>query len=382
MSIKLRRVINIVVIVSISLVLIFGFVKIVEAPFKLAINNWTASLQVTNKLADQNTSQGQVLMDQSPLVLSRNQPIEIIFGGDVMLSRQVNSRMLKYGDYTWPFTKIADFLRDADLTIVNLESPFVIANDYSVPTGSFSFKADPQAIAGLVVSGIDLVSLANNHTLNQGRAGLKETFTILTQAGIDYIGAGNNELEARRGITREINNTRLSFLAYAYPNDNSVATTNNAGIANMDIEKMRLDVERLKAEGSIVIVSMHAGIEYVTKPNQEQINFARSAIEAGAEAVIGHHPHWPQIYEFYQGKPIIYSLGNLVFDQMWSLETKQGLLAKFTWQDGWEKIELIPTKIYDYGQVEIIQDETERNSILKKIGSPESGVIFEQSAEN
>ncbi len=348
-----------------SAVMIFGLVKIVEAPFK----EFVRYLQMENNEVDINASY---------LPAIEKKPVVFIFGGDVMLSRQVNSRMVKYDDYGWPFLKIADFLREADFTIINLESPFIKASDYFVPTGSFMFKADPKATQGLLAAGIDLVSLANNHSLNQGRAGLKESFSILKDNNIKYIGAGHNESEARAAEIIEINGERFAFLAYAYPNDNSVATEEQAGIATMDIAEMRADVEKLKADGNIVIVNMHAGIEYVTEPNWQQVDFAHAAIEAGAEAVIGHHPHWPQTFEFYQGKPIIYSLGNLVFDQMWSLETRQGLLAKLNWQNGWKKIELIPVKIYDYGQPEIISDEIERVNILEKVGGDSSGIIWEK----
>jgi len=366
MKTKLIRITEIIIIVAISAALVFGLVKIVEAPFSYMIKIWQESALLENN---------EIIYT---LPESKVKSVELVFGGDVMLSRQVNSRMAKYNDYTWPFLKIADFFQSVDIAIINLESPFSITTDYVVPTGSFTFKANPLSSSGLVLAGIDLVSLANNHTLNQGRKGLEETFKILNEHGIEYVGAGNNELEARQAKIFSINGEQFAFLAYAYPNDNSVATESRAGIATMDIDNMQADVRRLKEEGNIVIVNMHAGIEYVTKPNWQQTDFAQAAIEAGAEAVIGHHPHWPQTFEFYQDKPIIYSLGNLVFDQMFSLETRQGLLAKMSWKNGWEKIELVPIKIYDYGQPEIISDEVERKSILEKIGAPESGVILER----
>lgn len=360
-----KKIFRIGIIAVICLSLVFSLVKIVEAPFKEFVRYWQ-----NEKIEETSYANSLPLAEKKSAVF--------IFGGDVMLSRQVNSRMVKYNDYTWPFLKIADFLRQADLTIVNLESPFINTKDYTVPTGSFMFKSNPLAIKGLLEAGIDLVSLANNHSLNQGRTGLRESFDILSEHNIKYIGAGNSEAEARRAEIFEVNGDRFAFLAYAYPNDNSVAADDLAGIATMDIRYMQEDVRRLKEEGNIVIVNMHAGIEYVTQPNWQQTDFARAAIEAGAEAVIGHHPHWPQTFEIYQDKPIIYSLGNLVFDQMWSLETRQGLLAKLIWQDGWEKIQLIPVKIYDYGQPEIIDDEIERINILDKIGADSSGIIWER----
>jgi len=123
---------------------------------------------------------------------------------------------------------------------------------------------------------------------------------------------------------------------------------------------------------------MHAGIEYTTIPNQQQKDFARAAIKAGADIVIGHHPHWPQSFEFYQEKPIIYSLGNLIFDQMWSKETKSGLLLKMTWQKELKELELIPIQISDYGQAKILPEGIEKESILNNIGAPKNGIIFKK----
>lgn len=99
--------------------------------------------------------------------------------------------------------------------------------------------------------------------------------------------------------------------------------------------------------------------------------------------VVGHHPHWPQEYEMYNGKPIIYSLGNLVFDQMWSEKTRQGIILESTWQNGLKRLELIPTKIYDYGQVKILDknienQNTEREQILTDIKAPINGIIYER----
>lgn len=362
---KTKNLIIISAIIIISIVAIFGLSKIAQAPLKQLLTNRVAPL----------SSEPEKINPPHLPSAPENKPIEFIFGGDVMLSRQTNNKMLKYNDYSWPFAKIADFLKNADLTIVNLESPFAISNDYSVPTGSFFFKANPRAVISLVNAGIDLVSLANNHILNQGAKGLTTTFKVLDDQEIKYVGAGNNDSEAHLGKIIIINKQKFGFLAYAYPDDNTVAGTKTPGIANLNLEKMKNDIKRLKEQNAIVIVMMHAGEEYTRTPNRQQMAFARSAIDSGAEAVIGHHPHWPQTFEFYQNKPIIYSLGNLIFDQMWSSETQQGLLAKMSWNNGWQKIELIPIKIYDYGQAEIIPNGLEKKEILKKIGAPENGLI-------
>lgn len=374
---KKEKIIIISLVAIIVFVLSFLTIKIVQAP------SFFYEKQVIEKDDIEKTINSSTLPE---INIKTDPEISLIFVGDIMLSRTVNARMEKYKDYTWPFVKISDFLDKADLVIGNLESPFLKnSKSYQVLTGSFSFKANPLSVAGLKLANFSLLSLANNHTINQGRQGIIDTIDILQENDINYIGAGLNEEEARKPVIIELSGYNFAFLAYAYPDDNSIATENRAGIPNMNIEKMKEDIELLKeTEGNIdfIIILMHAGTEYVTEPNWQQKEFARAAIESGADMIVGHHPHWPQIFEFYRDKPIIYSLGNFVFDQMWSEETRQGLLLKMTWQNGLKELELIPTKIYDYGQVEILSSSTERSLILKRIKANDEGIIFQKTNEN
>lgn len=291
----------------------------------------------------------------------------ILFGGDVMLSRQVNARMKSYKSYTWPFEKIAEVMKKADITIVNLESPFSNNGNYAVPTGSFTFNANPKSVEGLLYAGIDLVSLANNHFGNMGIDGMKETFKILNENNIVYAGAGNNITEAHQEKIIEKNGNSFAFLSYAYPETLYIATENIPGMTNMDIDSMNLDVKRANENADVVIVLMHAGTEYVNKPNYQQITFARAAIDAGADIVVGHHPHWVQIVETYKEKPIYYSLGNLVFDQMWSLETQQGAILEASFIDGeLTETNILPIIITDYGQAELAS-EKDAEQILNRM---------------
>lgn len=282
----------------------------------------------------------------------------LVFGGDIMLSRTVNAKMEKYKDYTWPLEKISSLFKEADIAVANLESPFLVTDNYQVLSGSFSFKANPKSAEALSASGFDVLSLANNHILNQGKKGLLDTRKILDTAGIDYVGPRDHNL-----VIKESQGVKFAFLAYTY-NDSEL-------IANIpdDFSKVKSEIESAKKQADVVIVMMHAGIEYTRKPNKQQVSFAHSAIDAGADLVVGHHPHWPQIIENYQGKTIIYSLGNLVFDQMWSEETSVGLVAKIYF-DGKEQIniEYIPINIKDYGQAEIMADGEKKESLLKAIG--------------
>lgn len=291
----------------------------------------------------------------------------LMFGGDVMLSRVVNQKSIKYNNWAWPFARVSSTLAANDLTIINLESPFTISNNHLVKTGSFSFNADPKSIAGLTAAGIDVVSLANNHTINQGKKGIADTQKLLASSSIDFTGAGLNEVQARTPAIKEINGVKIGFLAYAYPDDYSIAGKSTAGLANMDISKLKNDIAELKTQVDLIVIMMHAGIEYTNQPNAQQKLFAHTAIEAGADLVIGHHPHWVQVTEIYQGKPILYSLGNLIFDQMWSKETTEGALAQVIINDKKiETIKIIPIVIKDYGQAEVATGQI-RNDILKRM---------------
>jgi len=282
----------------------------------------------------------------------------LVFGGDIMLSRVVNAKMEKYQNYSWPLEKIAPLFKEADLAIANLESPFLITKNYQVLTGSFSFKANPKSVEALTLAGFDVLSLANNHILNQGAKGVTDTYKVLDDAGISYAGTIEHNL-----TIKESNGVKFAFLSYTYNDDSKL-------IANMsDNSKIKADIMAAKKQADVVIVMMHAGTEYTRKPNTQQSSFAHLAIDSGADLVVGGHPHWPQTTEIYNGKTIIYSLGNLVFDQMWSKDTSVGLVAK-VYFDGKEQtnIEYIPINIKDYGQAEIMSDNSSKEKLLNLIG--------------
>ncbi len=140
-----------------------------------------------------------------------------------------------------------------------------------------------------------------------------------------------------------------------------------------DLANLRHSIETIKKQVDYVIVIMHAGIEYKRTPNSSQIKFAHTAIDYGADMVIGHHPHWIQSIEKYNDKYIFYSLGNFVFDQMWSQETREGLTLRLSLiKDGEQttlnQVELLPVVIDDYAQPRLANDK-EKTSILKKINA-------------
>jgi poly-gamma-glutamate capsule biosynthesis protein CapA/YwtB (metallophosphatase superfamily) len=287
--------------------------------------------------------------------------------GDIMLSRAVATRMRRHG-YDYPFASTSEFMRGADIAFGNLET--AITEGPEVLPFEMSFRADPESAKALRDAGFDVLSLANNHTPNFDEKGLVDTIFYLDEAGIVHVGAGTDS-EANRAKFIEANGIRFAFLAY---NDDDVvpasyeATETRRGTAFMHTERMKAAVQNARSAADIVIVSMHAGDEYEPFPNDSQTAFAHAAIDSGAELVLGHHPHVVQTMEVYKGKYIFYSLGNFIFDQMWSRETREGLAVKATFRkDGLTGVTFHPVLIEDYAQPRFLEAAGEIEQILDRL---------------
>jgi len=262
-----------------------------------------------------------------------------------MLSRAVGDKMKKLNDWKWPFEKIGDYLAGADLTFGNLEGP--ISSQGRNVGSIYSFRADPKAIEGLKYAGFDVLSVANNHIGDWAKAAMDDTFEVLKSNGIDYAGGGFSAEEAHSARVEEVNGTKIGFLAYtALGAKYTEATASSSGIAWLNKEKMAQDIAEAKKISDLVIVSIHFGDEYKQKSNNFQKDIARSAIDAGAALIIGHHPHVVEEIEQYKDGWIAYGLGNFIFDQTFSKETMEGMLLKVTLEDkGVKNIEPIKIKI-------------------------------------
>lgn len=259
------------------------------------------------------------------LVPGTGTKMTVTAGGDVMLARWIGRKARLERDWAWPFRLLENTLREADIAFVNLESPFCEKGPYE--RRGMVFRARPEMIEALTVAGIDVVSLANNHVRDAGPAGLEYTLKHLEEHKIAAAGAGDGALLERAG-------TRFRFLAYTYDQRNGNWTDDDARIPGLDAARMSADVAAASGRGETVLVSMHAGVEYAAKPHPSQVAFAQAAIEAGAAAVLGHHPHVAQVAAEYKGGVIFYSLGNLVFDQFHRKDTQKGALADLDFEDG------------------------------------------------
>lgn len=321
------------------------------------IVGWTAVIVFVFATLSLVASKGSLDGTSSPLaeklskvsVLSaREDEISLFATGDVLLARSVEAKMRTKKDYTYPFHKVAEILKSADIAFGNLETAMLPGK--TTPRDSMVFRADEEAAEGLKFAGYDVMSVANNHTMNYKAGGLMRAMRALESSGIEPVGGGVNQDAAHTPAMIDVKGRRVAFYAYndpaIPPGFHGEATADAAGIAKMDIEVVKNDVgNALKNLGAdIVVVSMHAGREYKKEPTQFQKDFAHAAIDAGASVVVGHHPHVVQPPEFYGNGVILYSLGNFVFDQFFSKDVRSGAIAKiYLKEDEKPRVEFVPT---------------------------------------
>lgn len=303
---------------------------------------------------------------------AKNPPklVKMVAGGDVSLARYIDYKIEKNGpDYC--FENIKNSFLDSDIGFVNLESPFGYGQT-NHDRNSMIFSAETENAPILKNAGINVVNLANNHFGNQGQAGMKLTFETLEKKNIKYFGAGENDVSAHTALIKEVNGLKIAFLGYT-DNDvlasGDIAGANHAGVADFNGTNLVQDIETAKQKADMVVISMHSGTEYTPYANRRQINFAHKAIDSGTDLVIGHHSHVVQGVENYKGKFIFYSLGNLVFDQPWSEETKQSILLEVSFLFGKVvSLELKPVYIKDFCQPQLASGDL-LSQILQRIFS-------------
>jgi poly-gamma-glutamate synthesis protein (capsule biosynthesis protein) len=176
------------------------------------------------------------------------------------------------------------------------------------------FKGEPAHVKGLTVVPFDVACLANNHVLDYGVAGLRQTLGLLGRHGVRTVGAGLTEREAYAPLRLRANGTAVHVVNFGEGED-LTASRGGPGVFGWDIPRAVSTIERCRKQGGIVLAIGHCGLEYVPYPPPYIVAAFRAMVDAGAHAVVGHHPHVPQGLEWYRGRPILYSLGNFVFYQ-------------------------------------------------------------------
>lgn len=265
-----------------------------------------------------------------PLPASPGQPtdpaITIAAVGDVYLGAWLEGAIRKEGpDYPWRGTE--KILKAADIAVCNLESALSTKSKI-FQRKTWTLKAHPDTVKSLPAGGFKVATLANNHMMDFGPEALRETLETLDKEGILHTGAGMNLEAARMPAVVEIKGQKVAFLAYGkiFP-DSFYAHQNKAGIAPGSVALVEADVKKAKETAQYVVVSYHWGAELVKTPRDYQRNLAHATIDAGADLVIGHHPHILQGLELYKGRVIAYSLGNFAFGSLTKTPLSGGILT-------------------------------------------------------
>lgn len=240
----------------------------------------------------------------------------------------------------YPFRHIRQLLSDADIAFANLETPL---SDHARHTGAFR---TPTAFAeGLAWAGIDVVSTANNHALDAEGEGLLHTREALWRAGLGAVGTGRDLEDARKPHLVERDGIRVAFLGYSMfvnGGDGGFATPTRSGVVPLDPFIIKEDVRRVRDRADYVAVSFHWSIENSQDVHPADQAFARDIIDAGADLVLGHHPHVPRGLEVYKGKAIFYSFGNLIFGHGHTYWMDNYLARVTLTPNGIAKIEVLP----------------------------------------
>jgi poly-gamma-glutamate synthesis protein (capsule biosynthesis protein) len=269
----------------------------------------------------------------------------ILATGDTMLGSWAENTLSDSG-YSYPFQKIESDIAGADIFFTNLEAPFgTVGKPFEK---RFTFRVKPGLVNVLLAGKINLVSLANNHTMDYGADCLQQTLEILDKHHIKYAGAGINLKEARKPAILSINNKKVGFLSYSltFPEE-FWATDTTAGTCFPAEEFVFQDVSRLKDSCDFVIVSCHWGQELMETPKEYQRELAHQLIDYGADVILGHHPHVVQGVEFYKDKLIAYSLGNFIFGS-YSDKARDSFLLKITVLEDHRMVaQIVPINVYN-----------------------------------
>lgn len=263
--------------------------------------------------------------------------------GDVMLGGRWEQQMAQ-DNYFHPFAKIAPELKKGDITLVNLEAPLTSRGTEFVDK-KYRFRVRPQAVAALKKAGITTVTLANNHSMDYGPQGLLDTLQQLDRAGIGHVGAGENLAAASKAVIYDIRGTKVALLGYSLTLPLEFwAGEKRVGTAPLMEKMVKDDIAAARKQAAIVLVTVHWGEEGKTRLREYQPRLARMMIDAGADAVIGHHPHILQGIERYKRGIICYSLGNFAFAHKSKIADRT-LLVRLRFDGDKRTAELLPVNI-------------------------------------
>jgi poly-gamma-glutamate synthesis protein (capsule biosynthesis protein) len=291
-----------------------------------------------------------------------------------MLGRSVGERILAGED---PFEGVADELQEADLVVGNLET--TVGGAVGVPEDKvYTFRAPPESIDSLLSAGFDLVALANNHSYDYGADGLGQTIELLDRGGVEHVGAGDDAEAARAPVVLRQGGVETAFLAYVsvpddwtgYRNRDWAATDTTPGVAWANADDIAADVAAVRPQVDHVMVLLHAGAEGSRQPNSVQRQAADAALDAGATAVIGAHPHVLQGFRHEDGRLTAWSLGNFVFDGFDDPDTTRSVILTVDLdQEGITDVAWTPVRVVDDFPLALDPGSADGRSVLRHLES-------------
>lgn len=269
--------------------------------------------------------------------------MKILVAGDYS-PRQKIASLLRNSDFSF-FNEVIQYTALADYSIVNFESCVASETDVPIKKTGPNLQCDGKAIDSIKFAGFDCVTLANNHFYDYGDVGVANTLRLCNEKSIDYVGGGRNLQEAEAIFYKQIGGKTLGIINVC-ENEWSIATNDHGGSAPLNPVKNYYTIQEAKHNADYVLLIVHGGVEMYSYPTPRMIDTYRFFVDAGADAVVNHHQHCYSGYEWYQGKPIFYGIGNFCFD--W-------LGGGKSWEEGYVVLidfenNKIKTDIYPYSQ--------------------------------
>ncbi|MBN1331720.1 CapA family protein [Candidatus Dojkabacteria bacterium] len=319
----------------------------------------------------------------------------IYSAGETIPARAVDRTWLDQTDnYTLLYDRYADVIKNSTLSLIMLENP--VSGDPTPCKGCMQFIGDERNVAALKEIGFDAAGVGN-HFGDGGRNALENTIQAFSKSGLLLAGASSTgEAEASKPVYMDMNGKRVAFFsaddvaAYYWAGTASTSWGTNryssksssGGVGAVDHVKVQKDIGEARQNADIVIVMLSSGVEYTNKASTHQVELAHALIDAGADIIVGSHPHWVQQVDFYKGRPIFYSLGNYIFDQTndgpdadWSRfkgETRQGISVQMHFLGADLKaIDIIPHKMCGYDQAPGGESANKTHNLAWKIQSGE-----------
>ncbi|MBS4190477.1 CapA family protein [Bacillus sp. FJAT-49705] len=282
----------------------------------------------------------------------KDQKLTMTMVGDVMLGRHVEEVIKQHGaDYLFRYVK--PYFDNSEYVSGNLATPILKdeVSNYSEADKSIHLHTDSSAIQAVKNAGFTVMNLANNHVMDYKEKGLLDTLDTFESSNMDYVGAGKNRKDAKEQINyQDVNGVRVATLGFTDEFvSGDIATKEQGGVlsANPDVffEMIAKAKDPKQGNADLVVVNVHWGQEYDTDTSPRQKALAKAMVDAGADIIIGHHPHVLQSFDIYKQGVIFYSLGNFVFDQGWT-RTKDTAMVQYNLEDnGKATIDVVPLQI-------------------------------------